>query len=249
MSLRRRAATSLNVALRPLRIQVVAGTSPDPAVRGYVSARKTLAEARRARLPVGTYIDQTFARPGATPEAVRAMIDIADLQSCARVCEIGPGSGRYAEEVIKAFHPQAYEIYETARDWLPHLRHLPNVEIRNADGHTLGETADASVDLVHAHKVFVYLDFFATLGYLCEMARVVRPGGIVAFDLVTEPCLNDEIVLGWSRRGTIYRPVPRDWIVEFLRRRELVLRGSHIEPLPVGHGNSELLVFQRPAQQ
>jgi hypothetical protein len=28
----------------------------------------------------------------------------------AKVCEIGPGSGRYAEQVIEALHPGAYEI-------------------------------------------------------------------------------------------------------------------------------------------
>ncbi len=105
--------------------------------------------------------------------------------------------------------PRCYEIYETAKDWLPHLSQLPNIVVRDCDGHTLSQTRDASVDLVHAHKVFVYLEFYATAGYLKEMARVVRPGGTVAFDIVTEGCLDDETVGTWARDGTIYRPVPR----------------------------------------
>jgi hypothetical protein len=43
--------------------------------------------------------------------------DLGDLHDkCGTVCEIGVGSGRFAEEVIAALHPDRYEIYETARD-------------------------------------------------------------------------------------------------------------------------------------
>ena len=88
------------------------------------------------------------------------MLELADLHDeCETVCEIGPGSGRYAEEVIAALHPDTYEVYETATDWLPYLRKLPNAVIRACDGHTLSQTSSASVDLVHAQKVFVYLQF------------------------------------------------------------------------------------------
>lgn len=245
VSVRTRLAKPLNGALRPLGVQLVPGSSPDPAIQSFLSARKTIAAAQRVGLPLGAYIDQTFAEPGATPNTVKAMLELADLHDgCQTVCEIGPGTGRYAEEVIAALRPATYEIYETARDWLPHLRKLPNAVIRDADGHTLSHTAPASVDLIHAHKVFVYLEFPATAGYLGEMARVVRPGGAVAFDIVTEACLDDKTIEAWTGpNGTIYRPVPRVWAIEFLRRRGLTLSGSHLVPLPPG--TSELLVFRR----
>lgn len=102
------------------------------------------------------------------------------------VCEIGAGSWRFAEEVITALHPDRYEIYETARDWLPWLSRLPGAVIQKCDGRTLSQTPDGSIDLVHAHKVFVYIEFCIPAGYLEEMARVVRPGCVVAFDIVTE---------------------------------------------------------------
>jgi SAM-dependent methyltransferase len=227
-----------------LHVQLVPGSSPDPAVKDFIPARKTLAAAQKAGLPVSVYIDRTFAKPGATPETVRAMLELADLHDkCETVCEIGPGSGRYAEEIIAALHPGSYEIYETARDWLPHLSRLPNVVMQECDGHTLSGTADGSVDLVHAQKVFVYLEFYATAGYLEEMARVVRPGGTVAFDIVTESCLDDETVRTWVREASFYRPVPRVWAVDFMQRRGLTLRGSHFSPLPPG--TAELLVFRR----
>jgi phospholipid N-methyltransferase len=244
VSVRAKLAKPLNDALRPLRVQLVSGSSPDPAVQDFIPARKTIAAAQKAGLPLGTYIDQTFAEPGATPNTVKAMLELADLHDkCKTVCEIGPGSGRYAEEVIAALHPDAYEIYETAKDWLPQLRKLPNAVIRDCDGHTLAQTASASVDLVHAQKVFVYLEFYATAGYLEEMARVVRPGGAVAFDVVTEACLDDKVIERWTKLGTFYRPLSRVWAVEFLQRRGLTLSGSYFAPLPPG--TTELLVFRR----
>lgn len=244
MSVANKLARHANTLLRPLSVQVIRGTSPDPAIKTFLSARKTLAAAQRAGLPVGDYIDQTFATPGATRELVGAMLELADLgDRCETVCEIGPGSGRYAVEVIKHVKPSAYEIYETARDWLPHLRQLPNAVVREADGHTLSQTSDASVDLVHAQKTFVYIEFYAVIGYLEEMARVVRPGGAVAFDVCTESCLDDRTVGIWVREGTIYHPFPRQWLVDFMGRRDLRLAGSAFTSLPPGQ--SELLVFRR----
>jgi hypothetical protein len=242
--MRAKLAKPLNDALRPLRVQLVSGTSPDPAIQDFISARKTLAAAQQAGLSVGAYIDQTFAEPGATPNTVKAMLELAGLRdSCERVVEIGPGSGRYAEEIIAALHPDAYEIYETAQDWMPHLRKLPNVVVRDCDGHTMAQTKSGSVDLVHAQKVFVYLQFYATAGYLEEMARVVRPGGAIAFDVVTEACLDDKVIEWWTRHGSIYHPLSRVWLVDFLERRGLTLAGSYFAPLPPG--TTELLVFRR----
>ena len=245
MSYRAKLGKQINDVLRPLHVQLVSGTSADPAIKTFIPARKTTAAAQKAGLPLGAYIDRTFAKPGATPETVEAMLKLADLHDkCETVCEIGPGSGRYAEEIIAALCPGRYEIYETARDWLPRLSQLPNAVIQECDGHTLSRTADSSVDLVHAQKVFVYLEFCVMAGYLEEMARVVRPGGTVAFDIVTEPCLDEETVRTWARDGTsIYRAVPRTWALEFLQRRGLTLRGSHFSPLPPGA--AELLVFHR----
>jgi SAM-dependent methyltransferase len=244
VSARAALAKYVNNAIRPLNVQVVPGSSPDPAVKTFLSARKTISAARKAGLTVGDYIDRTHATPGATRETVRAMLDLAKLpEKCDAVLEIGPGSGRYAIEVIKALHPKTYEIYETARDWIPALGHLPGAVIRDCDGRTLAQTTSASVDLAHAQKVFVYIEFYAAVGYLEEMARVVRPGGVVAFDVTTEPCLDEETVGEWVRKGTIYHPFPREWTIEFLGRRGLALQGSHFSPLPPGR--TELLVFRR----
>jgi hypothetical protein len=243
MSVRATVAKRLNDILRPLRIQLVSAYSADPAIKTFLPARKTIAAARESGLSIGAYIDKTYAEPGATPELVAAMLRLANLPSGVDVCEIGAGSGRYSEEVITALHPKSYEIYETALDWLPRLKSLPNAIVRDADGRTLAKTRDRSIDLVHAQKTFVYLDFYVVFGYLEEMVRVVRPGGIVAFDVVTDECLDEETARAWARLGSIYRLCSRTWIIEFMQRRNLSLVGSHFTPLPPG--TSELLVFRQ----
>lgn len=244
MSLKTIARESINGSLRPLGIQVVRSRTTDPAVKPFLSAKKTIVAARRAGLSVGDYIDQNHAEAGATAATVNAMLRLGALPDrVERVCEIGPGSGRYAEKVITALRPRVYEAYETASDWWPHLRTLPNLITQPCDGHTLADTKSESVDLVHAHKVFVYLPFVAVIGYLQEMARVVGPGGAVAFDIVTEDCLDDQTIDSWLTHGTIYLPMPRGWVVDFLTRRGLSLQGNFFAPMT--GGRTELLVFQR----
>ena len=103
MSIRTKLAKPVNDVLRPMRVQLVSGSSSDPAIQDFLPARKTIAAAQKAGLPLGAYIDRTFAKPGATPETVRAMLELANIHDkCGTVCEIGPGSGRFAEEIIAA---------------------------------------------------------------------------------------------------------------------------------------------------
>ena len=245
MTVKALVTNGVNRAVRPLGVQVVRGWSADPAIQPFLSAKKTMAAAKRAGLSLCDYIDQYSAEPGATAATVQAMLDLAQIGDRAdRVCEIGPGTGRYAEQVIAALQPATYEVYETAADWLPHLRELPHVKLMPADGRTLADTATGSVDLVHAHKVFVYIPLMATVGYLGEMARVTRPGGAVAFDIVTEGCMDEAVTEHWLAEGsTLYSMMPRQWTVDLLDRHGLDLLGSAFAPL--SGGRTELLVFRK----
>ena len=247
MSMNSAIQTKINNSLRPLGVQLVRGYSADPAIRTFVPARKTIAAARRSGMSVGDYIDAENALPGTTAETAQRIIELGELTSpVSCICEIGAGSGRYAERMIEALRPARYEVYETAVDWLPYLRRLPNVVTMPCDGHTLTPTPDESVDLVHANKVFVYIPFAAVAGYLREMARVVRPGGTVAFDVVTEDCLDEATVSAWiSAGGSIFLPIPRQWVLDFMKKQGLMFCGSWLAPMT--DGRTELLVFRRSA--
>jgi SAM-dependent methyltransferase len=238
------ARDAVNRGLRPLGVQVVRRTSSAEGAKWFIAARPTIAAARRSGLSVGDYIDRTFAQPGATVAAIDAIVAMAGLSGpLERVCEIGPGTGRYLQATIERLSPHEYEIYETAQDWVRYLSKFPTVIPRPCDGSSLSATTSDSVDLVQAHKVMVYLEFWTVVGYLDEMARVVRPGGVVAFDVITEGCLRDDVVARWRQERSVFRPLPGQWVIDYLGRRGLAFLGSSRAPLPFG--DSELLVFKR----
>jgi len=234
-----------NDALRPWGVQIVRGFTNNAGIKSFIPAKSTIARAKRERVSVTDYIDKHNATLGATEATVVAMLRLAGLGgNVQRICEIGPGTGRYAERVISALNPDVYEMYETARDWLPYLARLPGAKLQPADGYTLSATESGSVDLVHANKVFVYVPLVVTAGYLGEMSRVVRPGGAVAFDVVTDDCMDEATTEAWiAQRATLYTMLSRQWVIDFLGRRGLTLLGSSFATL--SGGRTELLVFRK----
>jgi SAM-dependent methyltransferase len=247
MSVRHTINAAVNKGLRPTGFQLVRGHSADPAISAFLPAKRIVKQAGRAGQSVGDYLDSYSAEPGATAETVEAMLELSGLTTAERVCEIGPGSGRYSTRILSALRPTSYEVYETAPDWIAYLRQeLPSLVFRPTDGKTLGSTPSASVDLVHTHKLLSYIPFVTALGYLDEMARVVRSGGTVAFDMITDDCLDDSTTKVWLTepdRMTIYSVAPRAWLTAFLAQRDLALAGRRFVPL--SGGRTELLVFRR----
>lgn len=212
-------------------------------VKSFQPCRRTLQEARKAGLSVGDYIDTKFHVPGATQTTIDQMAD-CDIFSrkISRVCEIGPGSGRYLEKILRLCAPDSYEIYETDSAWSEWLARTYNVVAHDADGITLRDTPSASVDLVHAHKVFVYLPFIVTCGYFDEMIRITKAGGQIVFDIVSENCMPDATMEKWIA-SKVYYPciMPREFVVQFFAGRQCSLRSAFFAPMMPGE--SEYLVF------
>ena len=247
MSVQHTIQVAVNRTLRPSGFQIVRGYSTDPAISPFLPARHIVRQADRAGKSVGDFLDSYSAEPGATADTVDAMLELSGLSTAERVCEIGPGSGRYTTRILSALRPDVYEVYETAPDWIRYLRReVPDLTFQPTDGHTLAATTSGSVDLVHTHKLLSYIPFVTALGYIDEMARVVRPGGTVAFDLITDDCLDDATTKVWLTepdRMTIYSVTPRAWLEAFLAQRDLALTGSRFVPL--SGGRTELLTFRR----
>src|SRR5579862_1172014 len=166
----------------------------------FVSFKKTLAAAAAAGLSVSDYIENRHKVGPRT--ALEITIDSLETlgvfgERIHKVCEIGPGSGRYMEKVIERSHPEHYEIYETSTEWRGWLVEKYGVVSRSCNGHKLSETEDGSMDLVQAHKVFPGLRFLLVASYLREMARVARDGGWIVFDIMTEACFSDQHLDEW----------------------------------------------------
>jgi hypothetical protein len=240
----------MNAGLRPIGFELVRAGSvhdwDDP--RTFLPFQDTLARAAAAGLRVSDYIDEKHAGRGSTQKTLDEMAALGVFaERIERVCEIGPGSGRYLEKTLKACRPSQYEIYETASAWANWLVEKYGVIYRPTDGKTLSGTPSQSVDLVQAHKVFVATPSMITCRYLIEMARVVRDRGKVVFDIVTEDCMDDRSMDTWLASGIQSGPypaiMPKRFVVDLMTSRGLTFRGSFfVEMKP---GKTECMVFVR----
>ena len=98
------------------------------------------------------------------------------------VVEIGPGGGRWS--VLLAPRSERLVLVDVAQRPLDlvaeRLGDAGNVEYVLTDGSALTGVADASVDAVWSFDVFVHIAPGDQAGYLSEIARVLRPGGVAA---------------------------------------------------------------------
>lgn len=219
-------------------------------IQEFIPFDRTVKAAAAAGLSLEDYIDQVINHtPGATQATIDAMRDAGVFSSDpATVLEIGPGSGRYLKKTLAECTPDRYEIYETAGSWAQYLCEQYPVTLQPTDGTRLQATADASVDLLQAHKVFSSITFLTTIRYFAEICRVVRPGGWAVFDVLTEAALDPGTVEAWAERGgsghdSFPAAIPRAVVLDRFSTDGFSLRASHLAPMGVGH--TEVLMFQR----
>jgi hypothetical protein len=212
----------------------------------YIPFRNTLQEVEKSGLSLADYIDNNFNVPGTTQLTIDKMAELGVFdRKINRVCEIGPGSGRYLEKVKAACNPEFYEIYETSRPWREYLAEKYKVIIQPTDGASLSSTPSGSIDLVHTHKVLYGNSILTIFRYMMEMARVVREGGAVVFDLVTAECINNELMAKWIESGAdhAHSMTPRQTAIDYFASQGFQCLGSFIVPL--APGLTEYFVFRK----
>ena len=106
------------------------------------------------------------------------------------VVEVGCGVGRMTRPIAKrAKSVRALDVsprmLEMARE---HNPALTNVDWIEGDGVSLRPIPDASADACFSYVVFQHIpDPEVTYGYVREMGRVLRPGGLAAFQVSDDP--------------------------------------------------------------
>lgn len=225
--------------LAKVNLKLVHIESPFTDYKCYIPFRQTIEAARDAGMSVGDYIETKYDRPGTVSDTLQQMQALGVFENhIDRVCEIGPNSGRYLQQTLRHCKPSHYEVYETSPSWGRWLANQQHVVILPSDGHSLRHTDSGSIDLVHAHKVLPGQSFLTTCRYLIEMARVVRIGGKVVFDIVTEECMNNKTLQDWLSSGAGYEHypnvIPKAYAMNLLSRLGLSLDGTFLESMKPG---------------
>ena len=242
----------INLALNPLGVRLVRFHDWSD-LEQFLPFEQTISDAHKAGLSVSDYVDVTYNVAGATQQTIDQMERMGVFSNPIDVvAEIGPGSGRYLEKVLRLCTPSRYEIYETAVPWAQYLAKTYRVVSLPADGFSMPHTATDSVDLAHAHKVFVATSFLTTCRYWLEMIRVTRADAHIVFDIVTEGCMAAETLEHWLAstaflRGAYPSMMPRDFAIEFFAQRGVAFIGSFF--IPMKPGKTETLVFRKGQPQ
>lgn len=116
--------------------------------------------------------------------------------------EIGCGAGRLTTGLAKRFK-KVYGLdvssvmVEKAREMVESQGVAENVKLWTGDGVTLQPQKDSSVDVVYSCIVFQHIpDIDLQLGYLAEVGRILKPGGLFVISLYNS--LDDyKEKLGW----------------------------------------------------
>jgi SAM-dependent methyltransferase len=237
-----RIASAINALLQPLGLKLV---RKEPFSYQFISVRWVIQEAGKRNLPVREYLAKLWDHAGREKEMAERLTEFGVFESpVKKVCEIGPGTGMGLRAVLQCCRPERYEIYETARDWRDWLVQEYGILACAADGARLASTLSDSVDLVHAHGVFVCTPFLTTIGYLAEMARVTKPGGFLVFDVLTENCFPLEALQRWfdsPHRYPVF--IGRQFAAEFLAGAGVDMKAAFLARH--GEGQSEYLVFRK----
>lgn len=237
---------TVNSVLEPLGVKLVR-RGPAPTIGGRrFSDEQVIAEAARRGISTGEFVEELFGKRGRAAQIVQRMTDNGAVASdMSAACEIGPGSGLYLAEVMKRAAIRRYEIYEIAPIRAQHLARQHNVIVRPTDGETLRATESQSMDLVHAHGVFVALDFLTTCSYLREAVRVLKPGGYAVFDIITDDCLDDRAIDGWLRSGLRYASLhSSEWVTQLFTSHGFAVVDQFQMPLLV-EGVSRYFIVRR----
>lgn len=245
MHFRRLLERTVNGILNPLGVRVVRH-GPPPTIGGRrLSEKAVVAEARRRGISAGEYLEKLFGKEGRALEIIQRMRGKGALsEKVFAVCEIGPGSGLYVQEVLKHAPVKRYEIYEIERSRAEYLAGEFSVVMQPTDGETLRATSSRTIDLIHAHGVFVTLDFLTSCSYFREIERVIAPGGHVVFDIITEDCLDDSGIDSWLNTPLRYPSLhSRDYVIRFFSERGFSMVDEFVTPLLV-HGSSHYLMLR-----
>jgi ubiquinone/menaquinone biosynthesis C-methylase UbiE len=164
---------------------------------GYVRAETAKADA--AGVPLYEYLERE------APQALRDFRDnsaealLRSIPPEGRIVEIGTGAGFIAARILKARPGMEYLSFEPEQHLARHLdkwlsRGGGRFRSMKSTGFDLSGVEAGSADAVVVYGVFTVLDMAAIFKYLDEARRVLKPGGILMFDIFDTDQLDGDLL-------------------------------------------------------
>lgn len=122
-----------------------------------------------------------------------------------QILEVGPGTGRFTSKFVEILKPNRYYIIETSKQWRKYLiKKFEGLESTTIvapipNGRDFASVDDASIDFVHGHGVFVYLNHVTMHSYLNEIIRVTAPGAFVYLEYFSIQTCTIETLDQWVK--------------------------------------------------
>lgn len=128
------------------------------------------------------------------------------LERRKEILEIGPGGGRWTEELLK-YEPTRLIAVDIAPRCIELCRERfgdhPALELVCNDGQDLGFIGDETIDFIWSFDVFVHVEKPEVAAYFAHFKRVLRPGGIGVVHYATlDRATEDDRKLGWRAEFT-----------------------------------------------
>lgn len=229
-------------------VERVSGFQGDEALgnqKGYLPAKQTVEMAAKSGLSVCDYVENIWQQQGATEKVVGELVRVGVFDGAQNhILEIGTGTGRYLEKVLQVCRPEMYESYETAHDWAAWLQEKYPIVSHGAKGDSLDSTESNSVNIVHAHGLFVYIPFLDACRYFREIFRVTAVGGWVAFDVLSEDCFDPSSLGRWLESEHDYPCfLSTDFVVSLFAEQGFSIVSTFMNDY--GEGRSKYLVFKK----
>lgn len=188
----------VNAALGPLGLKVVRLAAERPWDAQF---ERWIADARAAGQDPNDVADAQW---GGSPLEAAETHYLPHITAQSVVLELGPGTGRLTRHLIgRCGEMKLVDYSPVACEWLEtYLKGKGRYAVHRIDTPSLADIGSGSVDVVVASGVFHFMDLYETHRFLEEFHRVLRSGGVAAFNFVH---IGSDVGLQWFKR---WRPEP-----------------------------------------
>lgn len=167
-------------------------------------------KAKENNISVADYYEKINNQEGNSKKIIDTIFNsIPEPKKTDQILEIGPGTGRFLAKTLKYILPEHYQIFELDKKLAEYLVNeytvVDNRTYEQPSKFNLDKIKDNSIDYLFAHGVFnSAVDFYGFIHYFSDMSRVLKNGGFMAFNIISEDCLKREQFESWKNSDSTY---------------------------------------------